>query len=102
MMWDVKGTETSVLKDLHQGIRLCIRGSGGVLVDSLSKDQAIELARLLLSAAELGFDLMPAYDAYEAGVAAAREAIAAAKYDGERSGLEWSVRDVKVPPWGEP
>lgn len=41
----------------------------------------------------------PVRDAYEAGVAAAREAIAAAKYDAERDHREWSVREVEVPPW---
>lgn len=35
--------------------------------------------------------------AYARGVAAAREAIAAAKYDAERSHAEWSVRTVVVP-----
>jgi hypothetical protein len=39
------------------------------------------------------------YDAYAAGVAAAREAIAVAKYDAERDHKEWSVRDVEVPPY---
>lgn len=38
-------------------------------------------------------------ESYEAGVAAAREAIAAAKYDAERDHSEWSVRDVVVPPY---
>lgn len=38
--------------------------------------------------------------AYDAGVRAAREAFAAAKYDAERDGREWSVREVEVPPYG--